>query len=110
MCNHILKYCGIWQDCIVVVSGDGYTRWIIANLPDFFTPYAVSSQFSGYFIFVALVFQIFPQYTSNKKCSSKNYLPAIPAMASDAKYFTSTSASTLSLSRTGLTCVCMQLK
>jgi hypothetical protein len=37
------------------------------------------------------------------------YLPAIPAMASDAKYFTSTSLSTFSLSNTGLTCVCMQL-
>lgn len=35
--------------------------------------------------------------------------PAIPAMASDAKYFTSTSLSTFSLSNTGLTCDSIQV-
>lgn len=39
---------------------------------------------------------------------SFNYA-AIPAIASDAKYFTSTSLSVLSLSSTGFTCVCTAL-
>jgi len=43
-------------------------------------------------------------------CTIIILLPAIPVMASDAKYFTSTSLSTFSLSSTGLTCDSIQLQ